>query len=108
MITALYTFEGVRDPSENSRGLKRMLSGLTFTETTHGVEVLASNGEKILVPWSNIGFLMLENEKPVPKYTEPPVLPVPAVVATPVPAVVTPPKLPFEVKRGPGRPRKDG
>jgi hypothetical protein len=77
---------------------------LTFTETVHGVEALAASGAKILVPWSNIAFLMLENDPPVPKYTEPPVLPVPTVVVTPVP----PPKPSFEVKRGPGRPRKDG
>ena len=105
MITALYTFDGVRDPAEDSRGLKRMLSGLTFTEQQHGVEAKAANGGKILIPWSNIAFAMLENDVPAVKYEPPAALPVPVVVATPV----LPPKpAPVEAKRGPGRPRKDG
>lgn len=105
MITALYTFDGVRDPGEDSRGLKRMLSGLVFTEQAYGVEAKAASGEKILVPWSNIAFAILESDKPAVKYEPPPTLPVPAVVATPV---STPKPAPIEVKRGPGRPRKDG
>lgn len=105
MITALYTFDGVRDPAEDSRGLKRMLSGLTFTEQVNGVEAKAASGGKILVPWSNIAFAMLENDPPAAEYEPSPALPVPVVVATPGPS----PKPPsVEVKRGPGRPRKDG
>jgi hypothetical protein len=104
MITAVYTFEGVNDPGEATRGLKRILKDLAFTETVHGVEALAASGAKILVPWSNVAFLMLENEKPAVNPEPPPVVPIPTAKVD----TILPPKPSFEVKRGPGRPRKDG
>ncbi len=98
MITAIYTFDGVRDPSEDNRGLKRMLVGLEFTEQEHGIEAKAANGVTILVPWSNVAYAMLE-----PKVVQAPIVaPAPVVVA---PTPQQPPKL--DDKRGPGRPRKN-
>jgi hypothetical protein len=105
VITAIYTFEGVRDPSEDNRGLKRMLVGLEFTEQEHGIEAKAANGVTILVPWSNVAYAMLE-PKVVSTYSEPPKLPVAHVVTQQVaPIPQQPPKL--DDKRGPGRPRKN-
>jgi len=105
VITAIYTFEGVRDPSEDNRGLKRMLSGMEFTEQEHGIEAKAANGDRVLVPWSNVAFAMLE-PKVVSTYSEPPKLPVTHVVMQQVaPIPQQPPKL--DDKRGPGRPRKN-